>query len=271
MSVSHPKETARFGTGNFTCLLSRSHSSQISRKLSCLHPIRQALRGILILFTVQALATTTAGHAEDGQLKEARRLRDDFVLEVKHSGYSCSLQPQDVVLANRASFGQYDESSNRVKPSDWFTLPLGQRTFFSGLTAAAAPDLPSRAVFEYYVHRWTFVHELAHWWQACEKPHGPSTPYKIEIDANRIALAYWRHSDPRTVAVLTALSRVLSGRGSGLVPQGESTEEYFDANDEREHLSAGSFYPWLQSTLILSLASEPERDLAAALHGSMAQ
>ncbi len=110
-------------------------------------------------------------------------LRDSFVAEIKAAGFKPSIEPPQIVIDTPPAFGKYDSGANLLHIASWNTLePAGEARFTRLKTILNDPRSPEE-IFEDSIHRWVFVHELSHWWQACQhKDDGER--YAVEYGAN---------------------------------------------------------------------------------------
>ncbi len=126
-------------------------------------------------------------------LQKLVTLRDSFINQIKAFGFNPSLPPPKIVLDNPRSFGNYDSIENILHTTDWKTLPPESKDLFEALASQTGNEKAPEDVFEIGTHEWIFIHELAHWWRACQ--HQSALPYDEEMAANRIAIAFWREKD----------------------------------------------------------------------------
>ena len=204
------------------------------------------------------------------ELDEAQTTRDAFLQAVRNAGLFCSTAVPKIELMNKPSFGQYDDVANVVRTSTWRGLSDKDRAFFQNLAGARSSKRVTASVFDAYVHQWTLVHEMAHWWQTCY--HFPNKPtlYEIESNANRIALAYWRQAKPGLIVTIAPLFDKVLGEMPSPVPQQYSVAAFFNENDERLQLSSGLGYQWFQAKMFSTLKDEvPAPSFADALTNPM--
>ena len=231
----------------FTCFV-------LSCSESCLH------------ITAQAGALTQPASKKRPDQTYAVEVRDDFLQAVRKAGLSCPTKMPEVELTNRPSFGQYDEAANIVRTSKWEPLSSSEKAFFQDVSDGDPSEQATRQAFDIFVHRWTLVHEMAHWWQTCGHGRSKPTLYQIETDANRITLAYWRQADPTVWAKMAEFFRRVLDRLPSPVPADQAVSSYFNKNDERLALSSGLGYQWFQATIFTQLnAEQPQPSFAEAL------
>src|ERR1700743_360957 len=86
------------------------------------HFLQPFLIGIwLITANTNGIAQTTAD--AEAEMTKLIALRNDFVARIEAAGYHPSLKPPGIIMDNPPSFGNYDDSTNTLHPSDWKTLP----------------------------------------------------------------------------------------------------------------------------------------------------
>jgi hypothetical protein len=123
---------------------------------------------------------------------------------------------------------------------------------FERQAKAAGNGKTGEWMFEQSALRWIFVHELGHWWRACQ--HQKASFYDEEKGANRIAAAYWRERDPELMEfTLRKFQRYVDDIPNP-VPAGESKEAYL--NEHYESLGGQRAYIWFQVTMVLEVAAE---------------
>ena len=127
------------------------------------------------------------------------------------------------------SYGNDDAGANAVQTEAWWLLSPREKGFMRQLAGPAPDDAGAKRVFETGAHRWVFIHELGHCWQACTGAKAHRTRYQLEYDANRIAAAYWHERDPEIVQYLQRIFRSVAASPSP-VPAGQTAADYFNEN-----------------------------------------
>jgi hypothetical protein len=201
-------------------------------------------------------------------LAEVTTQRNAFIDRVHSFGLTCPVPAPVLVVDHVPSFGNYDDSNNTLHISDWSLLTPEERAAFVRLAGEGATESTARQLFDQSVHRWVFVHELGHWWQACRAVIPEKTPpYKLEVGANRIALAFWRTTDLAFANRMLVLFQGLLDHSPSPVPAGESVEPYFSKNYRL--LGSSDAYPWFQAYMIINLSREkPSPSFVAALRST---
>ena len=197
-------------------------------------------------------------------LAQLTQLRDAFLRRIDAEGYKLCPAPQ-IELGDPASFGHFVPERNTVMVGAWTHLAPEERQGFEAMAQSMGGDATGRSVFENGANRWVFVHELAHWWQACRHQTRPQS-YAAENGADRIALAFWRERDPRYAVGIVHGYRALLTSMPSPVPEGEAPPQYYDANYAK--VSQGNADPWFQATMIAALAEEQP---APSLHRALSQ
>jgi hypothetical protein len=190
-------------------------------------------------------------------------LRDSFIAAIKADGFKTRLPPPTILLDNPPSYGNFDEDKNELHIAVWSALTEQQQSRFKRLSEILNNGRSAEQTFEDSVHHWIFVHELGHWWQACQGKIG-GNHYSVEYGANRIAAAYWRQTDPdlmrRTENRMSTVFRTLQSPLS----KDDVKETYF--NNNYEQLGPTLDYIWFQYSMVLSVQQErPLPSLAQAL------
>ena len=212
--------------------------------------MRKSIYLAFILLFIQSIRL----HAQkkDTVAVKAIALRNKFVEKVKGSGFTPSLAPPEIVFDNPRSYGNYDADSNILHTSDWSTLDPGSKGRFNAAAGAIGNGMTGEKYFELTVHQWILIHELGHWWRACQ--HQTAKPYENEMAANRIAIAFWREEDSAFMAFKLAGYQRYLAMAPSPVPAGESMVIYMDNNYDK--LPGGQAYTWYQATMIVDGCKE---------------
>ncbi len=220
-----------------------------------------------LLVCLVGQATPGAAQGDAGQTSTLARLtalRDTFTARIRADGFTCPIAPPSIVVDHIPSFGNYDDEANVLHTADWAKLSPEERGLFLHLAGPNADENAAHTMFEEATHRWIFVHELGHWWQACRHANPLHSNYQIEYGANRIALAYWREVDQDFANRMLTLFQGFVDHVPSPVPPGEATEPYF--NTHYEQFGPTPAYRWYQSYMIVVASEEkPAPSFAAAL------
>lgn len=189
----------------------------------------------------------------DSLLAQLTALRDAFISQIKAEGFQPSIAAPTIILDNPDSFGTYEESKNLLHIAAWEKLSAEDQARFSRAAALQNNRQSGEQLFEDSVHHWIFVHELGHWWQACQYESGGSH-YSKEYGANRIAAAYWRLKDPVFMERTAKRMETLMASLPSPVPLGHAKEKFFDSNYEK--LGPTPAYRWFQWSMVLAVQAE---------------
>jgi hypothetical protein len=195
-------------------------------------------------------------------LRRLTRLRAVFLKRIDEEGYALCPAPQ-IELGDPGTFGRYLPERNVVLIGTWSHLSAPEPQAFETMAQTLGGEASAQRVFENGTHRWVFVHELGHWWQACRQLARPQS-YAAENGANRIALAFWREREPRFAAGIVHGFAALLGSAPSPLPDGQPAQGYFEANFRA--IAQTDAYTWFQGKMIVELAAEmPPPSLHRAL------
>ncbi len=231
--------------------------------------MRIGLVGAVLLMSGGVVAALAQGPpaetaATKATLVEMTGLRDSFVKRVQAAGFRCPIAPPRIVVEDVPSFGQYNPETNTLRTSDWTLLNPREHALFVQLAGPGADEAKVRGLFEVAAHRWIFIHELGHWWQACTGGNAKRKPYEMEFGANRVSLAYWREVDPQVVKVMIPVFQGVVDHMPSPLPAGEPVEGYFNRNYEK--LGPSPAYPWFMSRMnVAAYEEKPEPSFKVVL------
>ncbi len=178
-------------------------------------------------------------------------LQADFLARIEKTGMHPVLPAPSIIMDNPPSYGNYDDSLNVLRTANWATLSAEEQAPFNRIAGGLGNGITGVGYFEYSVHRWVFIHEMGHWWQACN--HQSAESYATEMGANRIATAYWREADP-------VFSDFMLKRFQGYlkmipnpVPAGADKEKFLNENYGKLPIPA---YIWFQASMIVDAYAE---------------
>jgi hypothetical protein len=212
---------------------------------------RLALCLFLAIFVVDC-STAKAQTAEDTIMSKMVALRDDFIGKISAMGFTPSLKAPEIVADNPRSFGNYDDSTNILHTGNWKTLPANLQAIFKKAASEMGNGMSGQLFFELGTHQWVFIHELGHWWRACQ--HQKAAPYEDEMAANRIATAYWRERDSAFLSFMVKRFQYRVDNTPSPVPAAQSKEKYL--NDNYDKLPGASAYTWYQAIMIIDAYKE---------------
>ncbi len=189
---------------------------------------------------------------------QATALRDSFVEAIVAAGMSCPIAPPKIVVRDVPSYGNYDSVTNTLTTSAWDQLTGEEKSGFFRMLGPGTTEEAARAEFEIGVHRWVFVHEMGHWWQACRKVPETGSGYAIELGANRVAAAYWQVRDSSIIAHQHGVFELIQSHVPSPVPAGQRVETYFDMHYP-DKFGSMLEYIWFQARMCLAVFDEKPR------------
>ncbi len=239
----------------------RNRKTSVRTQVTCL---------LLLLASFFQIEASALGQKAPGDtaatLAEVTAIRDAFIAHIQATGRSCPIAAPRILVEDVPSYGQYDDEKNTLRTSDWSLLSLQEKDFAHRIAPPGADEVSVRATFQDVAHRWIFIHEMGHWWQACQKADLASgrKPYAIEYEADRIAMAYWNEIDPVMSSKIVAIAQSVLDHAPNPIPEGQAIESYFNANYEA--LGPTPAYPWFQAQMIVTSGKErPKPKFAQAL------
>ena len=182
--------------------------------------------------------------------------RDAFIDRIGEDGFYCRLPAPALVVADTPLFGEYEKVTDTIVTPDWSQLTPDERAIFIELSADKS-DKSAQDVFEMEAHDWIMIVETVRWWENCKQLSLKLTPYQAEVQAVRVALAYWKEtSEDDVLAKLNDIWAKLENEPS-LVPSGQDFPTYFNQHYQKN--SSGKDYLWMQAQVVKAVkAEQPE-------------
>ena len=209
--------------------------------------------GSLAAIPVRGQAPTALDESDRAVMERLTALRDSFVSQIKAEGFQPGLPAPTIVLDNPPSFGDYEDGKNLLHIAAWSALTPEEQARFSRIAAMLGQGQSGEALFEDGIHHWVFVHELGHWWQACQGKLAESH-YSVEYGANRVAAAYWRLKDPGLMDRTAKRMATLMVAAPDPVPEGQNEQSFFNENYEK--LGPTPAYRWFQEKMVFAVQAE---------------
>jgi len=212
------------------------------------------IKFLVLLFIIIQFTAAKAQNADsvNAVMPKLIALRDDFINKIKAFGYTPDLAPPEIILDNPRSFGNYENEKNLLHIGEWNALPPNLKEIFNARATEIGNGMTGENYFNLSIHRWVFIHELGHWWRACQ--HQKALPYANESAANRIALAYWREQDSAFLNFMLIRFQNNIKNIPNPAPAGEQKEKYLNENYQK--LPGGPAYIWYQATMIVDANNE---------------
>jgi hypothetical protein len=221
--------------------------------MSLLLRIRTIVSVTLALFLAQVslpAQTKSPDSSVDDTRSQLTTLRDAFVKEAAESGIPCAIKSPIIVVQDVPSFGSYDPDTNTLTSPAWEQMSTDEQSIFYKSLQPDAKEADARAEFEVGVHHWVIVHELGHWWEACRRMVDHGDHYAFELEANKIAAAYWSEHDQTVIDHQKAVFETIVKKWPDPVPPGQTSSTYF--NTKYEALGPTPAYIWFQAQMCLT-------------------
>lgn len=159
---------------------------------------------------------------------------------------------------------------NGVHQTYWIDVPAGMRETFNNWAAATPDNHTGEHLYEDLFFKFFFLHEFGHWVneQVVSQRHDAKAKlarrnyernkWEDELNANRVAVAWWRERDPRFLDRLVSDVRLILASLPSPVPAGEDDKEYFSRN-LWELVKDPNKYGWYQLRMIVIAYEESPR------------
>lgn len=189
--------------------------------------------------------------------------RDAFIDRIGEDGFYCRLPAPAVVVADTPLFGEYEKTTDNLVTPDWTQLKPEEKAIFAQLAGPGGTDEQAKKLFDVEAHHWILIVETVRWWEACKELTLKLTPYQAELQAARVALAYWRETDPDVVKQLGEIRDELD-KGPNPIPAGQDFPTYFNQHYQRN--ATGRDYLWMQAQVVGAvMAEQPEPTVVQSL------
>jgi len=157
----------------------------------------------------------------------------------------------------------YDEAKkNGVHQTYWVDVPADMRATFNDWAAFTPDHHSGEHLYEDLFFKFFFLHEFGHWVneQVVSQRHDAKAKlarhnfernkWEDELNANRVAVAWWRERDPKFLERLVSDVRLILVHLPSPVPAGADDKEYFSRN-LGELVKDPNKYGWYQLRMII--------------------
>jgi hypothetical protein len=148
-------------------------------------------------------------------------------------GYAGSAAPPTVIVDSTPQLSYFVAQENAVHTSQWRAVAPEWQQTFNRWAALAGGQLSGEQLCGDTLNKFFFVHEIGHWAQSLYEPRAGSlhvNSYEYELEADRLAVAYWRSEDPAFLNALMRNYRLITAKLPSPVPRGETPKQYFAEN-----------------------------------------
>jgi hypothetical protein len=160
----------------------------------------------------------------------------------------------------------YNEKENTIHILRWNSAPLPAKATFNLMAIYCKDGVSGEKLFTQSYSRLFFAHELGHWLQL-QFHREPIDQYRMEIEANRIAVAFWSTRPEDRLWLQTMVERYKQVRAQfpNPTPKGENAADHFNRN-WRKWVQEGKLdYGNYQVRMIIDAWDEPNRPTFAAI------
>lgn len=220
---------------------------------------------------VDAQEPDPATEATRSLLSKENDIAASFIQAIVANGFRPTVAPPRIVIRSDPRLSVFlGLPADTVIIGQWELMPPMMKEAIGQLSPIAGFGTDGQLFFETAFHKFFLVHEIGHWVQAQgEVLSKPTIPYPLnryafELEANRLALAYWRATDTAYATRITDAFRRVYAAMPNPVPAGQSVSTYFTNNYVA--LGRTPAYAWFQARLIVEAADEsPAPSLAQLL------
>jgi hypothetical protein len=206
----------------------------------------------------------------DPSLIAMRKLAEDVISHVHVPGYGpFPFYPVLFDAGTAVSFSNFG-GRQAAHEADFKTLPPPMQHVWNQWASYTSDEPTGEALFKDMFYRFFLVHELGHLIShrviqglpdAQRKETADNYTHNAlsgEYEANRIALSWFRESDPQYLARLVSDFRRIEAHLPNPVPAGLDPKRYF--SDNYDKLGADPVaYEWFQLYMVISVYDEPAK------------
>jgi hypothetical protein len=204
----------------------------------------------------------------DPSLIAMRKLAEDVMSHVHVPDYGpFPFYPVFLDAGTAVSFSNWSGGWQAAHEADFKTLPPPMQHIWNQWASYTSDEPTGEALFKDMFHRFFVVHELGHLIahrviQGLPEAQSKETADNLthnalsgEYEANRIAIAWFRESDPQYLARLVSDFRQIEAHLPNPVPAGLDPKRYF--SDNYDKLGADPIaYGWFQLYMVISVYDE---------------
>jgi hypothetical protein len=223
----------------------------------------------LLLLTSATAQNATADRALLSTLN-ARASR--FASDVRAQGINIPLPVPAIRIDQDAQVARYDNEKNVVHMLRWDTASMRARATFNLMAIYCKDGTTGKSLFSESYDRLFFTHELAHWLQL-QFRNQSADHYALELEANRMAVAYWsqRPNDRIWLGRLVERYRKILTQLPSPVPNGQRPSDYFNKNYAAWVDNGKLEYGTSQLTMVVQAWDDRDRPTFAEMIHSLAK
>ena len=198
---------------------------------------------MILLVATLLFAAGRRTAAPDDLLRQELAIAKQFESRAHIATLPFQPQPPRIRIETRPSLSYFDGKT--IREARFTELPSAVQAIFNAWAADTTDQPSGQQLFADMFYKFFFVHELGHWvtGQVITKRHDAGRQaafdnmkqnhWQMELECNRISVAWWREHDPKYLARLMADFHAIEQKLPNPVPEGQSKQAYFAANYER--------------------------------------
>ena len=198
---------------------------------------------ILLLGTLFLSAAAFPNGVPNDPIKQERRITRQFESRVHFAALPFQPHPPNIRIETQPTLSYFD--GHTIREARFNELPAPVQAIFNQWATYIADQSSGKALFADMFYRFFFVHELGHWvtGQVIVHRHDAGKQaasenmkhnhWQMELECNRISVAWWREHDPAYLAKIMADFTAIEEKLPNPVPVGQQKQEYFAANYDR--------------------------------------
>jgi hypothetical protein len=222
---------------------------------------------LLISFTTSAAPSNASAQPGTWRLKPAEpdpvmirasTVRDRFIAAIEACGVKPTYLPN--VIANTPNDGiHYDDGDHAVHISRWSKLDPQVKDAMVGWAKQGKLGLDPERMWGEIFNEFLVAHELGHYLEYMSGTIGNLDNWQAEVDANRIALAFWALDNDAAKKLPTRVENYSAFLLSlpTPVPRGEDSRAYFGNHYEDLTKDLGA-YGWYQGQFMNIAWKQPD-------------
>lgn len=212
------------------------------------------------------LLTSLPSASEAPSVAKLRAIERRFANEVSAAGIKPAVPLPAIRTETSAILATYNPEENAIHLLHWQSAPLPAKATFNLMAIYCKDGISGERLFTESYSRLFFAHELGHWLQL-QFHHGPVDPYRLEVEANRVAVAFWstRPEDRAWLARMVERYKQVRSQFPNPTPKGEEPGAYFNRNWKKWVQEGRLEYGAYQIRMIIDAWEEPNRPAFAKL------
>lgn len=201
-------------------------------------------------------ATPPTPGAVDSVEQQALAIRDRFIGALRSCGVRPSFIPSVAVHYN-PGIVSYTFADRTVHLTPWSELPAPLKGMMAGWAKAGTLGLDPENQFREIFDTFLVAHELGHYLQMMSGRKAQLDRWESEVEANRIAIAFWSRETGGGRSVATRVENITRFLGTfpNPVPEGTTPKDFFNTR-YMQISSQPQVYGWFQGAFMRTAWAE---------------